>query len=91
MGHITRQSRKLARTLFTQTINHIINSSDFMSNFYDTVKGRRGTGRSRIAVIRKVFNIMRCMIMSGKIYRGVEKDSYEKKVKEFDKNLQMAA
>jgi len=80
MGHITRQSRKLARTLFTQPINHIINSSDFMSEFYNNVKDRRGTGRSRIAVIRKIFNIMRCMILSGEVYRGIEKDNYEKKV-----------
>jgi transposase len=91
MGHITRQSRKLARTLFTQPLHHIINSSDFMSEFYNNVKDRRGTGRSRIAVIRKVFNIMRCMILSGEVYRGVEKDNYEKKIMEFDKILEMAA
>jgi transposase len=91
MGHITRQSRKLARTMFTQPINHIIASSDFMSEFYDSVKTRRGTGRSRIAVIRKIFNIMRRMILTGEIYRGVEKDKYEKKLKEFDKIIQKVA
>ena len=50
MGHITRQSRKLARTLFTQPIYHIANSSDFMLEFYENVKQRRGVGRSKIAV-----------------------------------------
>lgn len=91
MGHITRQSRKLARTLFTQPIHHIINSSDFMLEFYDTIKQRRGVGRSRIAVIRKTFNIMRSMILSNEIYRGVNKENYEKKLKEFDKIIQQAA
>jgi transposase len=37
MGHINRQSRKLARTLFTQPLSHIINSSELMSEFYDCV------------------------------------------------------
>ena len=91
MGHITRQSRKLARSLFTQPINHIVNSSDFMSEFYNNVKDRRGTGRSRIAVIRKVFNIMRCMILSGEVYRGVEKENYEKKLKDFNEILEKVA
>jgi len=31
------------------------------------------------------------MILSGEVYRGVEKDNYEKKIKEFDKILEEAA
>jgi len=91
IGHITRQSRKLARTLFTQPINHIVNSSDFMFEFYTNVKQRRGAGRSRIAVIRKTFNIMRSMILNGEIYRGVDEAKYQKKIKDFDKIIHKAA
>lgn len=91
MGHITRQSRKLARTLFTQPINHIANSSDFMLEFYEGVKLRRGVGRSRIAVVRKVFNIMRRMILTGETYRGKEEEKYQKKLKDFDKIIHKAA
>ncbi len=91
MGHITRQSRKLARTLFTQPINHIVNSADFMTEFYDGIKLRRGVGRSRIAVIRKVFNIMRRMILTSEEYRGKDKENYQKKLKEFEKIIYIAA
>ena len=90
MGHTNRRSRKLARTLFTQPINHIVNSSDFMRKFYNDVKLRRGVGRSRIAVIRKVFNIMRRMILDGEVYRGKDEDNYQKKLKDFEKILQKA-
>lgn len=91
MGHINKQSRKLARSLFTQPINHIANSSDFMNEFYEDVKLRRGAGRSRIAVIRKVFNIMRRMILTGEVYRGKDEKIYNKKLKEFEKFMQKAA
>ena len=52
-----------------------------MTEFYNNVKDRRGCDRSKIAVIRKVFNIMRSMILSDKVYRGVEKDNYDKNSK----------
>ena len=91
MGHITRQSRKLARTMFTQPVYHIANSSDFMLKFYEDVKQRRGAGRSRIAVIRKVFNIMRRMILTGETYKGRDEGNYQKKLKEFDKIIKKAA
>jgi len=91
MGHICRQSRKLARSLFTQPIIHIIESSDLMKKFYTTVKQRRGVGRSRIAVLRKIVNIMRRMILTGEIYRGCDDSGYQKKLNEFDKILKRAA
>ena len=91
MGHITRQSRKLARTLFTQPIYHIANSSDLMFEFYESVKLRRGAGRSRIAVIRKVFNIMRRMILTGEKFRSGDEKIYQKKLKAFDKIINKAA
>lgn len=91
IGHINKQSRKLARTLFTQPVNHLANSSDFMSEFYEDVKLRRGGGRSRIAVIRKVFNIMRRLLLTGEVFRGKDENVYNKKMKEFEKFMHKAA
>jgi transposase len=91
LGHINRQSRKLARTLFTQPLTHVIHSSDMMDAFYNGVKARRGAGRSRIAVIRKVFNIMRCMILTGEEYRWKDEENYQRKIKEFEKIICEAA
>jgi len=91
MGHITRQSRKLARTLFTQPVYQIAKSSDIMFEFYENLKERRGAGRSRIAVIRKIFNIMRRMILTGEPYRGRDEEKYQNKIAEFEKIIQKAA
>lgn len=91
MGHITRQSRKLARTLFTQPLSHMINSSDTLLDFYTDVKLRRGVGRSRIAVIRKVFTIMRSMILTGEPYKWIDEKNYQKKIQDFDKIISKAA
>ncbi len=91
MGHITRQSRKLARTLFTQVVLHVINSSDTMQNFYTRIKTRRGVGRSRIAVIRKTFNIMRRMLLTGEEYRWKDEKNFQIKLKAYEKFLLNAA
>jgi transposase len=91
MGHICRESRKLARTLFTQPILYLIDSSPKVRNFYNEVKERRGVGRSRIAVIRKIFNIMRRMILNGELYYGYDEIKYEKKLKAFEKILKKVA
>ena len=91
MGRINKQSRKLARTLFTQPINHFVNSSDFMREFYEGVKIRCGSGKSRIAVIRKVFNIMRRLLLTGEVYRGKDENNYSKKLKEYEKFMHKAA
>lgn len=91
LGHINRQSRKLARTLFTQPLSHMIRSSDMMDAFYHNVKSRRGAGRSRIAVIRKIFNIMRSMILTGEEYRWKDEENYQRKIREYEKIIQEAA
>lgn len=91
MGHINRQSRKLARTLFIQPINHVIDSSDSMTEFYKGIQLRRGTGRSRIAVLRKLFNIMRSMIITGEEYFYKDEKTYQKKLADFNKVVHAAA
>lgn len=91
LGHINRHSRKLSRTLFTQSIYHIAHSSKELEYFYETLKTRRGVGRARIAVMRKIFGIMRKMLLRGELYRTIKNDLYEKKLKEFDKILAEAA
>jgi transposase len=91
LGHINRQSRKLARTLFTQPLTHMIHSSDMMDAFFSRIKTRRGAGRSRIAVIRKVFTIMRSMILTGEEYRWKDEANYQNKMKDFEKIIHEAA
>jgi transposase len=62
-----------------------------MTEFYTEIKLRRGTGRSRITVVRKTFNIMRRMLLTGEEYRGKDEGNFQKKLKDFEKIIQNAA
>ncbi len=83
LGHINRKSRKLSRTLFTQSVYHIANLSAKLKEIYQELKTRRGVGKARIAVLRKIFGVMRRMLLTGELYKSVKMDSYERKVKDF--------
>ena len=87
MGHINRHSRNLSRTLFTQGIVHFVNASPYLYNFYETTKGRRGSGRSRIAVLRKIFTIMRRMLLSGEDFKWKDEANYQKKLYDYEREL----
>lgn len=87
-GHINRESRKLTRTLLTQSVRHIANSSLYLRNSYSELRERRGAGRARIAIIRKVCGIMRRMLLNREEYRWIKKDNFEKKLKKFEKGLE---
>jgi len=86
-GHINRESRKLTRTILTQSVFHISNSSSYLNNFYSDLTKKRGAGRARIALIRKICGIMRRMLLTGKEFRWVDKKLYEKKFKQYEKTL----
>jgi transposase len=86
-GHINRQSRKLTRTILSQSIYHVSNSSPYLRRFYCELTDKRGCGRARIALIRKVCSIMRRMLLTGEEFRWIEHRLFEKKLKEYEKVL----
>jgi len=86
-GAINRASRHLARTLFTQAVPHLAESSPSMHKFYRELVGRRGYGRARIALLRKVFSVMRRMLLEGVQYRGFEEALYARKVHAYEREL----
>jgi transposase len=88
VGHITRESRNLTRTLLTQSIHHVTNASPYFREFYKNLSEKRGVGRARIALIRKVCGIMRRMLLTGECYRWMEDELYEKKLKLYEKDLE---
>lgn len=87
MGHINRQSRGLSRSLFTQSIIHFREASPGLHSFYNSVKERRGAGRSRIAVLRKVFSIMRRMLLDNKEFRFTIESNHREKIHNFNCEL----
>lgn len=86
-GPINRASRGLARSLFTQAVPHLADSSRSLGRFYADLVERRGYGRARIALLRKVFAIMRRMLMDCTPYAGMELTLYSKKVQEWEREL----
>ncbi len=86
-GAINRRSRKLSRTLFTQAAIHFVDSSPSLERFYRELAARKGYGRARIALLRKVFSIMRRMLLAGEGYRWTEVKLYEKKLNDYAKKI----
>jgi transposase len=88
-GHITRESRKLTRTLLTQSIYHVSNASPYFRKFYVDLTEKRGAGKARIALIRKLCGVMRRMLITGECYRWMDADLFERKYKKYEKELEM--
>jgi transposase len=82
-GKIIKESRKLTRTLFTQAMRHFLDSSASFKNWYTDLAHRRGTGRARIAGIRKIVSVMRCMLLTNEPYRTMEEKLTGKKVRDY--------
>ena len=87
-GHINRESRKLSRTFLTQSVHHIAKSSPYLEKYYIELIERRGTGRARIALIRKICEIMRRMLVTGECYRWMNVELFQRKVKLYEKRLE---
>jgi len=86
-GHIIRSSRHLTRTLFTQAVQHIGGSSESISKWYVAVRERRGIGRGRIALVRKIVKIMRRMLLEKELYRWCDQESYGRKLVLYNRAL----
>ncbi len=86
-GAINRRSRKLSRTLFTQAAIHFVDSSPTLERFYRELVARKGYGRARIALLRKVFSIMRRMLLAHESYRWTEEELYEKKLRDYARKM----
>ncbi len=86
-GHINRESRKLTRTLLTQSVFHVSNASPYLSEYYANLTNRRGAGRARIALIRKLCGIMRRMLLNGEKFRWINADNFERKLKKYEREL----
>jgi transposase len=87
-GHITRQSRRLTRTLFTQSIMHFADASPYLRLYYSNLVSRRGVGRARIALIRKICGMMRRMLLEHQEFRWVQPSNFERKLKRYECQLE---
>jgi len=73
---------------------HFANSSPDMHTFYESTKARRGAGRSRIAVLRRLFSIMRRMLLDDIDYRWKDDINVHNKLVDYAaemKNIEILA
>lgn len=94
IGHINKRSRSLSRGLFSQIVFHFANASPAMHDFYAATKARRGAGRSRIAVMRRLFSIMRRMLLDDVDYRWKDEINVHNKLVDYMaemKNIEILA
>ena len=89
-GHITRESRKLTRTILTQSIYQAVKSTPSWQRDYDELKARRGAGRARIAMIRRLCGVMRRMLLNGEKYHWLKEDLYQRKLRQYRQALENA-
>lgn len=87
-GHINRESRKLTRTILTQSLIHVTDASLHFRHYYDELKIRRGAGRARIALIRKLCGVMRRMLLNGEEFRHTKADLFKRKLREYEKSIE---
>ncbi|RLE10462.1 hypothetical protein DRJ04_09225 [Candidatus Aerophobetes bacterium] len=88
VGHITRESRNLTSTLLTQSIHHLTEASPYFRIFYENLSEKRGAGRARIALIRKVCGMVRRKLLTGECYRWMDNNLYVRKLKLYEKDLE---
>jgi transposase len=88
-GHINRASRKTTRTLLTQSLVQAMFASSYLNSYYKNVKDRRGAGRARIALIRKLCGVMRRMLLTGEQFKDVDIELFNKKVRQFDRTIKI--
>lgn len=86
-GHATRCSRWLTRTLFTQSVMHFAKSSPKIEIWIDEVRKRRGVGRGRLAMIRRMVGIMRRMLLDQKPFLYANQASVRRKSAAFENAL----
>ena len=77
LGHINRKSRELARTMLTQSIYQAIKGTPSWQRQYDELKEGRGSGRAKIAMMRRLCGVMRRMLLEG------EQELYQRNLRQY--------
>ena len=54
----------------------------------DELKIRRGAGRARIALIRKLCGVMRRMLLNGEEFHHTKADLFKRKLREYENRLE---
>lgn len=73
-----------------ESICQTVKSSPSWQRDYDELKARRGAGRARIAMIRRLCGIMRRMLLNGEKYHWLKEELYQRKLRQYRQALENA-
>ena len=79
-----------SRTILTQSIYQAVKSTPSWQRDYDELKARRGAGRARIAMIRRLCGVMRRMLLNGEKYHWLKEELYQRKLRQYRQTLENA-
>ena len=70
LGHISKQGPSVVRWLVAESAWQIVRKSPSMKSFYERVMAGQQSRKkiAIVAVMRKIFGIMRAMLMAGELY-----------------------
>jgi hypothetical protein len=64
-----------------------VSSSTYLERYYFDLMDRRGAGRARVALIRKLCGMMRRMLLSSERYRWIDQRLFDKKISKYERVL----
>jgi len=67
-GRITKRGNKTGRTTLVQCSLAAIKKSEYLKNYYEQVKARRGHGKAKIALARKYLGIIYNTLTNGWVF-----------------------
>jgi len=80
---INKKGRKLAATLLTQSLNHVLDASPKLLRWYDRKCESTKPGKVRTGLRRRVFAEIFQMLKKGEYHYGREKDKHETKMRQY--------
>lgn len=87
IGSVNKQSRKLALKMLLQGLQHVCDSSPYLSKYYERKKKGTKAGKVRIAIARKVFTAIYYMLKDNKDFYWADRIGQERKMREYNKFL----
>jgi len=60
----------------------------YFLKYYADLSEKRGVGRARVAMMRKICGVMRRMLLTGECYRWMDSEYFEQKLKRYEREVE---
>jgi transposase len=84
-GRITKQGSRWLRYAIVEAANIAKMHDDRLERFYERIAQRRGPQKARVATGKEMLVIVWHMLMRNELYRGMNKESVERKLKKMQR------